>query len=95
MVLLETIHAGVPIVASAAGGVPDLLPVGSALLVPPMIRWHSRRQSTKLELADPGAAGSVCWPRGSVAERFSPANGSVATWRCTSVSWSVALTDVR
>ena len=35
MILLETIHAGIPIVASAVGGVPDLLPPGSALLVPP------------------------------------------------------------
>jgi glycosyltransferase involved in cell wall biosynthesis len=35
MILLETIHAGVPIVATAVGGVPDLLPADSALLVAP------------------------------------------------------------
>jgi len=35
IILLETIHAGVPIVATAVGGVPDLLTAGTALLVGP------------------------------------------------------------
>lgn len=35
MVLLEAMHAGVPIVATAVGGVPDVLDPESALLVPP------------------------------------------------------------
>ncbi|HEX5632956.1 MAG TPA: glycosyltransferase, partial [Gemmatimonadales bacterium] len=35
MVLLEAMHAGVPIVATAVGGVPDLLGDAAARLVPP------------------------------------------------------------
>ncbi len=35
MVLLEAIHAGTPIVATAVGGVPDLLGAAGGLLVPP------------------------------------------------------------
>lgn len=35
MVILEAMAAGVPIIATAVGGVPDILPPGTALLVPP------------------------------------------------------------
>ena len=55
MVLLETIHAGVPIVASAVGGVPDLVPAGSALLVPPNDPV-ALASAIDQALADPGAA---------------------------------------
>ena len=95
MILLETIHAGVPIVASAVGGVPDLLPAGTALLVPPN---DPAALATAMDevLADRGAAVPVRRRRERASPSSSlPANGSVAIWRCTSVSWSVAPVDVR
>jgi glycosyltransferase involved in cell wall biosynthesis len=35
MVVFEAMAAGVPLIATNVGGVPDALPVGTALLVPP------------------------------------------------------------
>ena len=72
MVLLETIHAGIPIVASAVGGVPDLLPPGSALLVPPddPVALGSAIDQA---LADPAASRArVLAARAHMTERFSP-----------------------
>ena len=73
MILLETIHAGVPIVASAVGGVPDLLPPGTALLVPPNDP-SSLGSAMDEALADPVDAHSrAAAARSRVAEQFSPA----------------------
>ena len=72
MILLETIHAGIPIVASAVGGVPDLLPPGSALLVPPEDP-AALASAIDLALADPaGARTRVLTARAHMAECFSP-----------------------
>ena len=72
MILLETIHAGIPIVASAVGGVPDLLPPGSALLVPPEDPV-ALASAIDLALADPAAARTrVLTARAHMAECFSP-----------------------
>ena len=35
MILLEAMNAGVPVIASAVGGVPDVVSPSEALLVPP------------------------------------------------------------
>jgi len=73
MILLETIHAGVPIVASAVGGVPDLLPSGTALLVAPNDP-SSLGSAMDEALADPADAHSrAAAARSRVAEQYSPA----------------------
>jgi glycosyltransferase involved in cell wall biosynthesis len=72
MILLETIHSGVPIVATAVGGVPDLLPADGAWLVPPNdpLALGSAMDEA---LADPGAGRDrAAAARVRVAERFSP-----------------------
>ena len=72
MVLLEAIHAHVPIIASAVGGVPDLLPAGTGLLVPsedPVALAGAIDQV----LADPATAHArAAAAAASVAARFSP-----------------------
>lgn len=73
MILLEAIHAGVPIVASAVGGVPDLVPDGTGLLVPsgdPAALASAVDEV--LAHADPARARARA-ARAHVAERFSPA----------------------
>jgi glycosyltransferase involved in cell wall biosynthesis len=72
MILLETIHAGVPIVASAVGGVPDLLPAGTALLVAPNDP-AALGAAMDQALADPAAARRrATAARAHVAGQFSP-----------------------
>ncbi len=73
MILLEAIHAGVPIIASAVGGVPDLLAPGTGLLVPPEDPAALAGAIDQL-LSNPAAAGArALAARARVSEHFSPA----------------------
>lgn len=73
MILLEAIHAGVPIAAAAVGGVPDLLAEGSALLVAPNDAVALASAMDEI-LTRPGPARArALAARARVAERFSPA----------------------
>ena len=72
MILLETIHAGVPIVATAVGGVPDLLSADGALLVAPgdPVALASALDQV---FADPAAGRRrAAAARARVAAQFSP-----------------------
>ncbi len=72
MILLEAIHAGVPIVASAVGGVPDLITPSIGTLVPPN---DSAALAGALDdvLSHPGAAHArALAARTRVAELYSP-----------------------
>lgn len=56
MVLLEAMAARVPIVATRVGGVPDLLPYGTALLVPPGSPAELARAIRRVFVEPAGAA---------------------------------------
>jgi glycosyltransferase involved in cell wall biosynthesis len=75
MVLLEAIHARVPIIASAVGGVPDLLPAGTGLLVPPEDPVALAGAMAAV-LADPSTAHA----RASAAVASLAARSSPAEW---------------
>ncbi len=73
MILLETIHAGVPIVASAVGGVPDLLAPGTGLAgAAERSRLHSRRRWTRCCPIPARRPARAVAARARVAEHFSP-----------------------
>lgn len=72
MILLEAIHAGVPIIASAVGGVPHLLAHGTGLLVPSEDPSALAAAMDQV-LADPaGALDRATAARARVAAQFSP-----------------------
>lgn len=56
LILLEAMAAGVPVVATAVGGVPDVVTEREALLVPPG-RPDLLARAMALVMEDPGAAG--------------------------------------
>jgi glycosyltransferase involved in cell wall biosynthesis len=58
MVLFEAMEAGVPIVATRVGGVPDVVGGGEAVLVPPEAPGALREAVLRL-LADPEKAGRL------------------------------------
>uniref|UniRef100_UPI0026202251 glycosyltransferase family 4 protein n=1 Tax=Trebonia sp. TaxID=2767075 RepID=UPI0026202251 len=58
LVLQEALRAGVPIVASRAGGIPDLTGKGAALLVPPG-NPVSLANAVRLVLEDPALAARL------------------------------------
>lgn len=73
MILLEAIHAGVPIVATAVGGVPGLLTEGTALLVPPEDPAALAAALDQVLADSPAAQGRATAARARVATQFSPA----------------------
>lgn len=59
MVVLEAMAAGVPVIASNVGGVPDLVTDGkTGLLIDPK-RPETMRAAVEKLLADPGCAASL------------------------------------
>jgi glycosyltransferase involved in cell wall biosynthesis len=72
MILLEAIHAGVPIVATAVGGVPDLITPATGTLVPPNDP-AALAAAMDEALSHPGAAHArALAARIRVADRYSP-----------------------
>ena len=72
MILLEAIHAGVPIIASAVGGVPAMLSHGAGVLVPPEDA-EALAHAIDQVLSDPvAAAARVVAARAQVAASYSP-----------------------
>jgi glycosyltransferase involved in cell wall biosynthesis len=72
MILLETVHAGVPIIASAVGGVPDLITPNTGTLVLPN---DSAALAAAMDevLSHPGAAQArAAAARARVADLYSP-----------------------
>ena len=72
MILLEAIHVGVPVVASAVGGVPDLITPTTGTLVPPNDSAALAAAMDEL-LSHPAAAGTrALAARARVADLYSP-----------------------
>jgi glycosyltransferase involved in cell wall biosynthesis len=73
MVLLESMAAGVPVVAAKVGGVPDLIDEGKTGLFCDPLDLSSMRNAVETMLSDPGLAFELAKKAKSVAlERFHP-----------------------
>lgn len=72
IVLLEAMAAGVPVVATAVGGVPDVVPAGEAWLVPPGNPAALAAAILECGEREPEARARLAAARSRVAEAYAP-----------------------